>query len=364
MNTSRLSEEHSALLAALTSQIVTALPTWFGAHSKLVSDIPDVRHLKQSFFIRYAVRTYEGQPKTLLLKIPRKPDIKTLAQAISATHLAYPTQQEFNSLLTVAQTFQTINHGAFCQIRPFAYLPAWNAIVMEELPAKALKQLLLRPRMALGFAHDWQPLQVAMQRAGEWLRVFHEQLGEGVTAELSPAALQLELEQELAQLRQAAPKFITPAWLPPAFAQVITRIQLRSMSIVTLHGDFNCGNILVMPDGRVGAIDTKRRQRGSIYIDLATLATDPATRKLQVLSQGWFIRSAWLARCQQAVLQGYFGANAWDEALFRLHSVLAILRKWTLDEETLRATALAYGLKPLVRRYFTTLLRRQLTLPT
>ncbi len=353
------------LLAQLTARVAPALCEWYGSGSALVSSKPNVRRLKQSFFIRYSIRAADGSPATLLIKIPRKPDIATLDQAIAATHLYAATQREYDSLLAVANAFADACQSHFC-IRPFAYLPDWNAIAMQELPTRSFKQMQLKLGMTLGFQRDWKLFLEALTHASEWLKIFHSRLGDLQIEPLDTRELLREINVELARLDRATNHALDVTSLRDAFAALVARVHDVRVPVTTLHGDFNCGNILITRDGRVGAIDTKRRQRGPIYIDLAALITDPATRKLQVLSRGAFIRQNQLDQYGMAVLKGYFGSEAPDMQILHLYSALAALRKWTLDEEML---ANASGFKKIaavfataqVRDYFRQLLSRYLT---
>lgn len=348
----------------LTNRVSASLGEWLGRGATLDAPTPQMARLRQSFFLRYAVRMPDGASKTLIVKIPRQPGMTTLAQAIAATQLYAATQREYASLVAVADAFADAGSAHFC-IRPLTYLADWNALVMPAEPAQSLKQILLRPQMLFDLDRDWLLFERALTRAGAWLKIFHTRLGDAQIESLNARDLQNELDQEIDRLARALPSTFDLRGLRDAFAQVISEVAGTPMPMVTLHGDFNCGNILVAPDGRVGAIDTKRRTRGSIYVDLATLVTDLLTRKLQVVSRGAFIRPQRLARCQEAILKGYFDSLRYDVRLLNLFSALAAVRKWTLDEEML---ASARGINRLgapfirmqVRPYFQKVLQKLL----
>ncbi len=360
-----VASSNDPILAQLTADIVAGLPTWFGEGAMLASSPPAWRRLRQSFFVRYVAQKKDGVTVPLLVKIPRKSEIATLAQAVAATHLATPTQQEYDSLVAVAQVFNTGQDARFFAVQPFAYLAQWNAIVMEELPARSLTRFLMRARMALGLPRDWEFLEQALCRAGQWLRVFHERLGDARVQPLRETSLAADLVFELDRLAELSGRQNAFAPMRAACLRAAERLQAVAVPTATLHGDFNCNNTLVMADGRVGVIDTKRRRQGAVYVDLALLAMDPPLRKIQVVTQGAFFRGAWLKRCQTAILTGYFGAQPYDARVFNLCCALMILRKWIADEEALGAAQgarrlMACGVTPLVRRYLRRMLERVL----
>lgn len=351
-------EADRAIAAQIVARIVARLPEWFDGATLAVS-LPEVQVRQWSFFLRYPLRTADGKAGAVLVKIPREPGITTLGQAVAAAHLAPVTRQEYETLQAMAAVFA--GEGApLGAIRPLVYLAEWNALVMEELPARPLKKLLLQPRMALGLPQDWQPFEAALASAGRWLRTFHEQLGERRTEPPGAWELRTEIERELGRL---APLDAAP--LRVAFDRALVAVTQRPMPVATLHGDFNCANILVLRDGCVAALDPNDSKRGPIYLDLGTLVADLATRKVQVLSNGLFVRRSRLENCRAAVLEGYFGAKPADIQMLDLACALAVVRKWALEEQTLtrargarRLAARAYAV--LMRRYFSRLVRRYL----
>jgi Ser/Thr protein kinase RdoA (MazF antagonist) len=112
--------------------------------------------------------------------------------------------------------------------------------------------------------------------------------------------------------------------------------KLKNVTIThgLLHRDFNCANVLVSQDGRIGVLDF-HFVRGPIYIDIAKILTDIQTYYLQAFSQGLFINSKLMNKFHQSVLNGYFGDEELNTRALNLYSVFAILEKWEADEEKL-----------------------------
>lgn len=361
------SQNERAIISAITAHITSRLTEWFGQGAVLTGQRPEFRQLRRSFFIHYRVHSVSGGPKCLLIKVPRRPEKARLAQTILPGPHHAATQREYESLERIWVAFGQDGSGAYCVIRPLEYLPSWNAIAMEALEARSLKEALLRPRIVLGLARDWERIESAFERAAGWLGTFHERLGDRRPEYFPVEEARTEITQALDRLASAASRQIDLEPLRQAFAHVLDTLRGSTVPTATLHGDFYSSNILLTASGQVGAFDTKRLARGPVYVDLAALITDPVTRKIQVLSQGLFIRDQWLEGCQAATLRGYFGPEAWDRRALDLYCGLAVVRKWALDEEMMAVTSglrrlAAYLAAPWVRRYFGQACRRYLEL--
>ncbi|HYN89900.1 MAG TPA: hypothetical protein VER55_15310, partial [Ardenticatenaceae bacterium] len=169
--------DNLAVVTQVSAQVARQIPTWYGDGAALLGALPDQRARTWSFFMRYGVRLVDGTLTGLLVKIPREPGIATLEGAVAAEHLRPLAQQEYETLLAIAAAFEGSTSDSYCSVRPLAYLPEWNAIVMEELPAEPLKAIILRGRMMLNRDRDWVAVEQALARAGTWLRLFHERVG-------------------------------------------------------------------------------------------------------------------------------------------------------------------------------------------
>ena len=140
-------------------------------------------------------------------------------------------------------------------------------------------------------------------------------------------------------------------------------IEGDKVTLAMLHGDFHCGNILVTPDGRIGALDADLTH-DPIYQDIAKLFADLETRSIQMLSHGKFLRTKELKSAYIAITKGYFGDQDFNDKVLRLFIKVAILEKWLMDEDNLSRRAgvksLAYkALSGWRRAYFSGLMQEQ-----
>jgi hypothetical protein len=349
--------EAEQLIPQVTAALSAQLSAWFGVGATFSTPQPKLSPRRWSVFLHYPVQRPTGAPTTILVKIPRRPEIPTLAEAIAAEKLRLACQQEYQTLAAIAATHTAHASQSCTAIRPLAYLSDCNALVMEELQATPLKSLILTPQTLLARPAHQARIETTLTRAGQWLRIFHQNLGKSRSEPHAVDHLQQDVDQALQRLSALLPAQTTLAPLQAALNTTLHTLQSVPLPVALLHGDFNCANILVAPDGRVAVLDNNTDLSGVIYHDLAKLLCDLATRKVQVLSQGLFLRPAHLARYRQALLTGYFGADAYQAQALDLALAVAILRKWTQDEQLLASMTgakrlAAATLTPLLRRYF------------
>ncbi|HEX8683674.1 MAG TPA: phosphotransferase [Ardenticatenaceae bacterium] len=339
----------------ITDYLTGHVAGWFGENARLAEGDPSVTERTWSYMMRYEIAVPDGADTALLVKIPREPGIVTLDGAVKAERWYRATRLEYDTLQAIATTFE--GEEGFCSIRPFAYVPEWNALVMEEMPSQTLKKALLQRRMVLGGAEEWQTFETVLNRAGQWLRIFHDRLGNPESEPFDVAGARGEIERELSRLDVATRQQVDARPLRAAFDRALAGLQRAVVPIATLHGDYNCVNVLVCADGRVSALDMNESVRGSIYQDLATLLTDLSTRKAIALVYGLTGKGRRLERCSGAVLKGYFGQQPYNREVLNLACALAVVRKWTRDEEAMaggKATVrlLKWPVRYGFRRYF------------
>jgi hypothetical protein len=197
--------------------------------------------------------------------------------------------------------------------------------------------------------------------AGAWLARFHERVGGAHEEPLDKPRLRSLADSAFDALELAAARHLQTAPLRAALRNRIDALAAPWDRVAGLHGDFMSANILLTADERIAVLDTHRARSGSIYEDIARLATDLATLRLQVLSQGLAYRKCAVERCAGSLLRGYFGDRPPDHPLLSVHCALAVVRKWAFDEERL---ANARGLPPGADRALAALvgrfLRRQI----
>jgi hypothetical protein len=344
-----------AIASGIAGSIRLALPGWFGDGAVLLSPVPEFVRRTWSFFLRFKVTVAAEEERAILVKIRREPGCETIAQAVAVQGLFPAARAEYSTLQAIAQRVAPVDPLSFCAVRPLQFLEMWNAIVMEELPARPLKELLMSARMVPGLEQDVSQLEATLQRAGRWLAVFHREAGALEVQPLDGPRVWQEACHLLERLGEHTGAAGTEL-IGNAFARRLSELEGATVPVALAHGDYSCANILVMADGRVTAFDAHAQRRDWIYGDLARLISELSTRKLQVLSYGRFIPEGRVRRYTRGVLDGYFDRNSPDWRLLHVAVALAITEKWLGNEEALAERppvhVLAHPVLPIMRRYF------------
>lgn len=143
-------------------------------------------------------------------------------------------------------------------VRPFAYLPQYNAIVMEWVNAPSLASIIVKN----------QPTELnhSILSAARWLQGFHA-LSVSESEQIDTEALLGRLRKRLsASARYKKNKLVCSA------VQEIERLSATPLLAphAYLHGDFTPSNILIDTEGPVG-IDIWARRHAAVYEDIARM---------------------------------------------------------------------------------------------
>jgi hypothetical protein len=304
-----------------------------------------------SFFIRYEIGIPGDQQKAIFVKIRRHPD-KSIPESINDPGLKEEGLNDFRALQSIegfirnkepavneaapdAQgIFQSTEINYYCAVRPLAFFDEWSALVMEQLEAVPLRKKFLDFRTAYNQA--WQDqLATFCYRSGRWLRVYHEQLGQLHAGPFFSDNIHNIIERNL-QFIQTSSHFDLTS-LRKTLDQTRVKSKYLTLPHGLLHWNFDCANILISTDNRVGVLDSHFIE-GPIYVDITKIMTDLQTYSLQTLSYGWFIRAGMINHLHQSILRGYFGEEPYSKTALTLYSIFSVLEKWQSDEETLQQT--------------------------
>lgn len=340
--------ESQYLINEISDKIYGAIPDWANS-DPIRSDNVEIALRPWSFMLRYPL--VDGG--AVLLKVARHEEM-TLTEAVKEEELFHRTEREYEMLSQIAAVFEGLNGEAdqFCYVRPIEIFPEWNALAMEELDAIPLKKYLLRPEIVFSNGDEWKKFEELVEKSGRWLRAYHQGMQKFPRKSLSETHLSGRITHLFGQLYAYMPrKGKCLSELRKSFRNKLKEIADADVSIVMVHGDLHCGNIMVTRDGRVGALDADLTQSPA-YNDLAKFYADIETRGIQVLLRGAFLNRAKRRRVYDAILKGYFGEDSEDkfnEAVFRFFIAVAILEKWLIDEIALEQSR---GIEALLRHLF------------
>jgi hypothetical protein len=338
-------QENGNAIRLVTAQVHERVASWYGCAAEILTTIPEVKTFRRSFFLRYQISLEQRGRVCLLIKIPRPPEAASVAQALELQRPRNSVRKEFDFLQACEKIFTEADPQKFCAVRAIGFLPEWNAIAMEELNCRPLRIRNL---------YDKYSSVHRIKRAAQWLRIFHERIGETEVRHITSSTLRDEFNNRFAALESASPMPIHEV----AGIRQLMELRLASMNNIEvpfayLHGDFKWGNIVLSKEGRVGAVDSKLRGLGPIYVDLARLMSSVLSARVNYVTFGMLNR---YQDCKDAVIGGYFNGGNVDAKPLDCYSALFLLEKWHEHERTLQRFGHNFIFRIPTRKYFTHLL--------
>jgi aminoglycoside phosphotransferase (APT) family kinase protein len=241
---------------------------------------------------------------------------------------------QYKAMSKIHEYFTGLADPRFGTVRPLDKLTEHRAIIMEEVPAPSLRQLveqtsrLKNPLRANG--PDYLPL--AFHNAGAWLRKFHS-----IPAD-QPVKIHNGLRSDFIATVSKLVDFLVNDDPRNLFLQKVAaktvqdaiQILPEELPLGLRHGDYGTSNILAGLGGKVTVIDTPAICRSPIYEDLAYILVAALKAKWsQVLSQNLVYDSRQFALYEREFLSGYFGQSPIPYRILRLYQVQTLLVRWS-----------------------------------
>lgn len=258
-------------------------------------------------------------------------------------------RREFDALQLIDRVLDGGAAERFGVLRPLAWLPEQSAIIMDFVEDGTLRSALLRTSR-FRLHRRAEPLdERAWVNAGAWLRLFHDHDNDVDLPSRNAT------RQEVVELYRDYCDFLVQRLGPSSFrtelagrgAALVEAALPAELPLRTGHGDFVANNMFLGPSGRITVFDPLPRWRVPLYQDLSTLMVGIRVYSLQAASQGLALAGDVLARHDEALLRGYFGAEPAPLHAIRAYQLLVLLDTWT----ALLSKRLVSGwLRPHVRR--------------
>lgn len=349
-----------SFLNLLTPRIERDLTAWYGVDAKL-DGLPTFHPRPWSYFFRYRVRIGGAQEKAVLAKI-RHIENMDIAAAMKHPGMRAEMKDEFESLVKIREVFSRPGDAErYATIRDLAFYEDLNILVMEEADIRTLKSRFQKPQMWMeGKAQ--RTFEAHLELAGNWLRTFHDRIGEVHAGPFFAESLYRKAQTNLERIRRASGmdmKFLYVK-LDEWFAQYHGKSLLYCMT----HDNFSLSNVFITGDEKICSFDPHNKP-GAIYLDIAKLITDMETCSTQVATYGMSVPLSRLDGFNASFLRGYFYSDQADLHALNLYRTLHVLEKWDENEEKLASATgikhILYGLAAIpMRRYFLKLLRRRI----
>lgn len=365
MSVMHIDETSSEIFAEITADIKLRIPAWYGNDAVLDDSSIELRKYQNSFIARYVIHE-NGSSSTLLVKIPSKPYVQSLSEALSRKDTRPRAREQYAAALAVWRAIEAEKDEKCMAVKPLEYLYDWNAIAMTEVKGNMLKTFLLRPTMVFRLSNDWRELEEYLYHSVHWLKIVHQKVGKPKNSLLPVDDIKKQVEEDLAALEANSKGQVNINPLRELFFKVLERIFNSTVPTVLLHDDFQYSNILISSTGSACALDSAFSRRGPVYSDLATLLIDPETRLAQVLTFGLFFSKRKLAQLQAMVIESYFQDSPLNLISLKLYCALAILHKWAVDEKLFSSGGIKQTFStvfiPILRYNFRRILNSYLTL--
>lgn len=346
-----MNQFESKVFKDIAERLAVSIPEWCGAEASFdKTQEPTVRSFAHSFIARYLVTG----PKELhiLVKIAHRPNQTDLQDALESDFLRKLTFNEMGQLKATWQAFQQLGDPDLTAVQPLAYLEPWNAIVMFEVKARALRTQIVSPQIGFSQPAASAELIEHLKKAGRWLRYYHHHVG---GSQALPVSKQM-MQERLDKISQDVDNHLRNNKVAQD-ALMLIKTQIDSISgldlIAQQHGDFHCSNILVTPAGSICVLDPRAdTSHLSIYNDLATLFADIYLKPTPILTNGLFAQK-FLKQSRQAILQSYFEVDEFSEPLFNFYCACEIIFKWSMAERDFNRRSSMRALAPLMRPFYT-----------
>ena len=239
------SREDLSIINSLKDALRPSLSKWYGVGAKLNENSARVITYPYSFFISFRVQLGRST-QTLLLKIHRKPHIKSLSESLRSDVMKKSARDEFEMTKVIWRAFNDENSPNLSTVQPFEYLAEWNAIAMRKIDGKLLKKYLINPSIILRRRGGSEILRQHLIAAASWLRIFHERIA-GKRIELFPASDAKVLAGEfLGKLKTNSNGMVNITHYEKVLDDNIQTFKRIRVPVALLHDDFQYSNIMVV----------------------------------------------------------------------------------------------------------------------
>lgn len=273
------------------------------------------------YFISVRFRDATGQ---LVVKIAHFPDQTEPEISWQSEELLLRGRREFETLLRVYDHFSDPPEPMLGGLRPRAYLPQINAVVMDFAAGKPLYDGSLVWRR-LATSKGQRRAEQLMALSGQWLRRFHKLPLTNPPQErcFAPANIFQDLLKVVDNLQAFG---VNPnAW--PLWKHTTAVLeQITDAEQVWTHGDFHLRNVLVQPNGGVLGFDTAMERIDSPCFDLGKFIADLKTRRETILRFGLFPTPTTIVRLEDSFIRGYSGGQSLPA--LALYEGFFIFQKW------------------------------------
>ncbi len=272
---------------------------------------------------------------------------------------------EYDALKSVYEGMGSMTNKNLGAIRPLDYFQPLNAIIMEEVSAVTLGELLEDfEKKITGRKKRLVLILDAAEKAGYWLHLFHHHVHEASEISFSSSKFMRNVEKLTDKIGSSRDNFFS-RHVNKIFSVAAKKLENLPMYFSIGHGDMTSDNVLYK-NGKVFLIDIKS-EPAPTYMDLGLLLTHPEIFIWQVLSWGLSMPNQYTRKYQDAIIRGYFTNGLQKHTtLLHLYCALQVLDKWAMYERIFSTRKgvkkiIAMILNPIFKLYFLSKIKSYLT---
>ena len=313
-----------SIITQITEQVIASLPSWFGDGARLRFKQPERLDRAFTVILNYTVVDPNGKETRLVIKLPRERSMHTLQEIIDSEDIRTVAVQRAEILRSITEAVVKSGNQDLTAIQIYGSFPEHCAIVMEHRSFKTFKQLFFHQSTLLRGNSYYHTVEQAVFTAGQWVSLFHNTFRQ--PEDQTPAQMDVisRVNEIIGQIETLTGKDHQP--LRQAFAATYDRIKDTPTPVSSLHNDLTFNNLFVTDAGKIGGFDPTPEPPDSIYLDLARILADLATRNHQVTSLGMYFSERLRNLVESSFMRGY-GSDL-DTDLLNFYLALLALEKW------------------------------------
>jgi tRNA A-37 threonylcarbamoyl transferase component Bud32 len=288
---------------------------------------------RRSFLCEFEIfpTSQVSKKRVVLVKIPKKVNTKEISDAILCSESIKKARDEYKTLCKIFSFVSKSNPENLGAIRPFDYVPEFNAIIIEKIQGINLLDVITRFNIVLSKRENKkEQLKYYMQSSAELLRLLHS------IGLVNSTKLSYDFDEYISSInivmRKLQDRGINQEFL--SFVKNLLAEAIHSYSInynqyqlTQLHGDYQIKNILIS-NGKVYCSDMGLQKVGLIYEDIARFIISLKFTNTLMAFKGILLNDKLVQMLQNEFLLSYFQNRSYSISLLKPFLVKAIFQKW------------------------------------
>lgn len=303
----------AVLAAELREYIALRWPTYYPARAKGAAPTVTLtpRHFGFSMIFQVDLAFDDGQVERLMMKIRRQQRGGSFVRNELTDRTLELSRAEYDEHVSAYKFFARRSDG-LSVVRPLDFLASHNAFVIEHAAGQDLSKLVKK---------DSPIATRAIERCGQWWRLFHYELHRAEERPWSAEAIDAMMTTRMDRLRGIGAPLDAIETLSQEIRAAARAVPPARVPVSLVHGDCKLRHVWATADG-IQVLDFGNSKTGDSWIDPAALVVELS------------LFSLWSARLDSGpkvadirrLLYAYFDGP--PPPAFALYVVDGLLKKW------------------------------------